>query len=92
MVHSENQQNAPSGDSSAYQAKRLPYGWDKSTVYEREGSGNVTDKTVKIEEARPAGFGVRQQRKPSKNGTPVKKQQQVKPPESTLGNTKYTKM
>lgn len=43
MVHEE----YPQQDDNEYSPPRLPYGYDRTTVYEREGQ-QVTDKTVKV--------------------------------------------
>ena len=45
----------------------VPYASDKKTVYERD-EHRATDKTVRIPEVRPAGFGYRQERHKPKSG------------------------
>ncbi|ESO99208.1 hypothetical protein LOTGIDRAFT_205260 [Lottia gigantea] len=58
---------SPSPDGSRRQGSRVPYACDKQTIFQSEGN-DVTDKRVKIPEARQPGFGVR-------NSKPVKVQQ-----------------
>ncbi|XP_013383678.1 uncharacterized protein C7orf57 homolog [Lingula anatina] len=63
MVHEEYK---PEGDHYDYEKnrpKRLPYAFDRLTVYEREGDDKrVTNKNVKIPEVKRPGYGVRLQR------------------------------
>lgn len=82
MVHPNEREE--SGDSG-YAPRRLPYGHDTTTVYDREGN-HATDKTVRLPEVRQPGYGVRQDREPSNaKQPPVVRTQACKPPAPHLG-------
>lgn len=81
MVHKE---YAPKGDS-AYQRGRNLLSKDDTTVFQREGY-QATDKTMKIQEARPSGYGVRNEKGKDKHvsGPPMPKYERAKGPTSEL--------
>lgn len=57
MVHEEYK---PLGADYDYERpKRLPYAYDRTTVFEREGATAPTDKKIHLPEAKRPGFGVR---------------------------------
>ena len=49
----------PDAQTDAYERpRRLPYGFDNVSAFEREGKG-VSDKTIKLPEVIKPGYGVR---------------------------------
>ena len=77
MVH----QPSRDGNQSYERPQRGPLGYDRLTVFERDGH-SATDKTVKLPEVRKVGYGVRSE-KPLK----IPKTKQVGKPPSAYTDT-----
>ena len=60
MVHEPyNPTGEPVDNLGPYKPKRLPYAPGTDTVYERDGTANIKDHTLKIEEPKKIGYGIR---------------------------------
>lgn len=99
MVHqdlgSQRQEEQPSaGGDRKDPPRRAPFTLDNETVFRREDS-NPSDKTVKLPEIRPSGYGVRAEKMQSKpvKHAPIQRTEPVKPPSPQIGNQmKYQPM
>ena len=66
MVDASNRKKKPKANANgSYVPQKLPYAFDKQTIYDREGH-DATNKTIALKEDRPAGYGVRAERHNSK--------------------------
>ncbi|XP_050418316.2 uncharacterized protein C7orf57 [Patella vulgata] len=73
---------APVGSYGPGETGRVPYACDKVSVFQSEGR-DATDKRVRLPEARPPGYGVR-------NSKPVKARSQAGKPTATVSHQDHT--